>query len=189
MMATPGGVSTKALQPLAWGVTLITFCVGLNIGIWQGSWSAHGPTIHIVMQPVFGLWVHNASIVVLAFLGILSFGMVTWFVVFWNGINFGYIAMMTIHYYGVLIMLGGILPHGIFEIPADLMAFQADIMCVGTVARYVLHRPVTPSEGPNSMMPVLRLAAKRNLVALGLLGIAAIIESFVTPMILQGLLH
>ena len=132
---------------------------------------------------------HHASVVLLAFLGILSFGMVTWFVVFWNGIHCGYIAMMTIHTDGVLIMFGGILPHGIFEIPAGFIAFQADIMGVGTVARYGFRRPVTASEGPNRMMSVLRLAAKRNLVALGILGVADLMESFVTPIILHSLVH
>lgn len=179
----------KALQQLAWSVTIITFCVGIGIGIWRGSWTQHFVTIHVIAQPVIELWMHNASIVFLALFGIISLGIFTWFIVLWNGLNFGYVAIMTVHHYGVMILLGGVLPQAIFEIPGDLVAFQADMLCVGAIVRYVLHRLAKHPGGSGDIMPVLQLAAKRNLIAVGVLGVAAVIESFVTPVILRGLLH
>ena len=189
MTITPWDQSTKTLQRLAWIITMITFCGGIGIGIWRGSWTSRAVTVHVTAQPVVALWMHNASVVLLAFLGILSLGLVTWFIVLWNGIDFGYIAMVVVQRYGAWVMLGGVLPHGIFEIPADLIAFQADIFCLGTMARGVLHRCANSPDGSMNIMPALRLAAKRNLVSLAILGVAAIIEAFVTPVILQRLLH
>lgn len=83
-----------------------------------------------------------------------------------------------------LLFLAGLLPHGIFEIPA-LMLASAIVLRIGAVL-------VTPQIGKSMGQVVIELVADWVKVFLGvvipLLAIAALVESYITPSILFAVL-
>jgi uncharacterized membrane protein SpoIIM required for sporulation/ABC-type transport system involved in multi-copper enzyme maturation permease subunit len=84
----------------------------------------------------------------------------------------------------LLILLAGLLPHGIFEIPA-LMLSAASVLRIGIVL-------VTPQLGKSMGDVVIELLADWTKVFIGLviplLAIAALIETYITPLILLSVL-
>jgi stage II sporulation protein M len=83
-------------------------------------------------------------------------------------------------YSPALLFVAGMLPHGIFEIPAQIIS-GALILRIGAVL-------VTPQLGKSMGQMVLELLADWVKVFIGLvvplLAVAALIEAYVTPMIL-----
>jgi uncharacterized membrane protein SpoIIM required for sporulation/ABC-type transport system involved in multi-copper enzyme maturation permease subunit len=84
----------------------------------------------------------------------------------------------------LLILLAGLLPHGIFEIPA-LMLSAASVLRIGAVL-------VTPQLGKSMGSVILDLLADWVKVFIGLviplLAIAALVETYITPLILLSVL-
>lgn len=84
----------------------------------------------------------------------------------------------------LLILLAGLLPHGIFEIPA-LMLSAASVLRIGVVL-------VTPQLGKSMGDVVIELLANWAKVFIGLviplLAVAALIETYITPVILLSVL-
>jgi uncharacterized membrane protein SpoIIM required for sporulation len=84
----------------------------------------------------------------------------------------------------VLILLAGLLPHGIFEIPA-LMLSAASVLRIGAVL-------VTPQLGRSMGDVIVDLLADWTKVFIGLviplLAIAALVETYITPAILLSVL-
>ncbi len=126
---------------------------------------------------------NNVRATFLIFLGgIVSFsvlGLIAYF------INIGLIGAVLgifklIGYSPTKLFLAGLLPHGIFEIPA-LMLASAIILQIGAVL-------VTPQTGKSMGQVVLELLADWAKVFLGvvipLLAVAALVEAYITPNIL-----
>lgn len=76
-------------------------------------------------------------------------------------------------------VLAGLLPHGIFELPALILG-EAAALSFGTVAMLALFK----KERRNLLLPNLRQNLRYLMVALALLLPAAIIETYVTPLLL-----
>jgi len=77
-------------------------------------------------------------------------------------------------------LLSGLLPHGIFEIPALIMG-EAVALSFGTAVILALFK----KEKRDLLLPNMRQNLRYMLVALALLLPAAIIETFVTPLFLN----
>ena len=75
-------------------------------------------------------------------------------------------------------VLAGLLPHGIFELPA-LIIGQAAALSFGTMAILALFR-----KRRGLLLPSLRQNLRYLLLALGLLLPAAIIETYITPLLI-----
>ena len=114
----------------------------------------------------------NNSIKVLAamVLGIV-FGVFPIFFLFVNGYLIGIIAQ----YYGPVIFLAGIVPHGIFEISALLLGAGAGISLGWTALK---KRSELKTELNQSLIMFLKIVVP-------LLLVASLIETFITPMILD----
>jgi stage II sporulation protein M len=87
-------------------------------------------------------------------------------------------------YSPALLFAAGLLPHGIFEIPA-LMLVSAAILRVGALL-------VTPQAGKSMGQILLELLGESAAIIVGvvwpLLAIAAVIEAKITPTLLLGVL-
>lgn len=189
MNDTKNQTSKCSVDKWAWIASTATLVCSVGLGIWQACQTNKPVVIHVTEQSFFSLWLHNASLVFVLLLGVLSLGAVSWFVMLWNGINFGYYALSVVRQYGVMVALGGILPHGIFEIPSILLAFQADITLITALLRIAM-RPFSKNEQSTYYSRTLLYSiAIRNLLALAFLGLAAGVESFLTPTIVEWLLY
>ena len=129
------------------------------------------------------IFANNVRSTLLAFLGgIVSFsvlGILAYLVnVGFVGGLLGLVKLMG--YSPALLFVAGMLPHGIFEIPAQIIS-GAIILRIGAVL-------VTPQLGKSMGQMVLELLADWVKVFIGLvvplLAVAALIEAYVTPMIL-----
>ena len=78
----------------------------------------------------------------------------------------------------MLLLAAGILPHGIFEIPALLIAFAGGLYLCRTVTATILHRE---TDLPLSAA-ILSLVRVYITMILPLLIVASIVESYITPL-------
>jgi stage II sporulation protein M len=97
---------------------------------------------------------------------------------FANGWLIGFIATITTEKRGVLFLLLGILPHGIFELPAFFIGEAAALSFGAAVLLAIFKRERRAELPQNLKQNILRLV-----VALALLIPAAIIETYVTPLL------
>jgi uncharacterized membrane protein SpoIIM required for sporulation/ABC-type transport system involved in multi-copper enzyme maturation permease subunit len=130
------------------------------------------------------LFLNNTRSMVMIFLaGLTSFGVLGVMIYMLNiGLIGGVYAILKLLGISPLpIFLAGILPHGIFEIPA-LMLGSAAVLYIGAVI-------VTPQTGKSMGEVVLEMMADWAKLFVGivvpLLAVAALIESYVTPEILM----
>jgi stage II sporulation protein M len=99
-----------------------------------------------------------------------------------NGWLLGFISVGVVEQRSIFYLLAGILPHGIFELPALVIAQAAAFNFGGNT----LTRLITKKKG----VPVFdsfRRNGKYLLLALVLLVAAALIETWVTPLLLKAL--
>ena len=134
-----------------------------------------------------GIWGHNLqAIIVIFLLGIFSFGTLGVLVYLLNmGIIGGVLALIgVIGKSPLLVGVFGILPHGMFEIPALILA-SAAIMQVGIVL-------VTPRPQQTLGEALIEAIADWARIGVGLvlplLTIAAVIETWITPFLLASVL-
>ncbi|MDO9349427.1 MAG: stage II sporulation protein M, partial [Anaerolineales bacterium] len=126
------------------------------------------------------IWLHNLrAVVVVLLLGFFSFGVLGTIVFIGNiGLIGAVLALVKVLGYSpTLLALSGILPHGIFEIPALILS-SAAVLHIGVVL-------VTPIPGRTLGEVLLEALADWAKVGLGLvlplLTVAAAIEVWVTP--------
>ena len=118
-------------------VTLLLFLVAMIVG-WIGT--ARDPTIgndllvmfqkEIAGQITIGnpfdmcvkLFANNLEACIMLFLGGASFGILTMVILSLNGIVIGAITEIISHGHPAIFIAAAILPHGIFEIPAFIIA-------------------------------------------------------------------
>lgn len=80
----------------------------------------------------------------------------------------------------LLAYLAGILPHGIFELPALVISLACGIYLCTCINRYVRKNT------RNMMIPALKNIARTLLLTvLPLLAVAAVVEAYVTPVVMQ----
>lgn len=118
---------------------------------------------------------NNIRVSILAFAGGITFGLLTVYVLIYNGIIVGALAGLFWHYGMTYEFWAYIVPHGMIELTAIFIAGGA-----GLLMGYKLFVP-----GPFSRGYQLRLQAKRSvqllLGTIPLFIIAGIIEGFITP--------
>jgi len=131
------------------------------------------------------IFTHNVRGVGLILLaGLVSFSVLGMLVYLVNLSTVGALlgVFQLLGYSPVMLVVNGLLPHGIFEVPALILA-SAAMLRIGVVL-------VTPQVGRSMGEVVLELLADWTKVAVGLvvpmLLIAAVIETYVTPVLLAS---
>lgn len=97
-----------------------------------------------------------------------------------NGWLLSFVVAMVAQEESISYVVGGLLPHGILEIPALIMA-QAAALSFGTTAMLALVK----KERRKLLRPNLKQNLRYLWIALALLLPAAIIETYVTPLVLN----
>ena len=120
------------------------------------------------------IFFHNAGVALLVLVSGLFFGLGPWIMILFNGLVVGIVSgVLASHGMPVEKIVLGLVPHGIVEIPAFVLAGTAGILW---------YRSIRDAEEPargfkEGMKRALRLYA----VTVGMLLIAAFIEAYVTP--------
>jgi len=128
------------------------------------------------------IYFKNAVAVVVSFLFSPFLCIVPVVALLFNSAFLSYISIMVVEEKSLWFLLAGILPHGIFEIPA-LIIGEAAALSFGVSLIIALF---TRDRG-HRLLPRFKTNLKYLLIALALLVPAAIIETFVTPLLLtQG---
>ncbi|MFQ5615969.1 MAG: stage II sporulation protein M, partial [Anaerolineales bacterium] len=151
------------------------------------SFSRLGDISLLNSRGVFIIWFHNARVMILALiLGIISFGVFGILALMFPMMLVGYF-MATVSGAGVsagTFLIGFILPHGVFEIPA--------IILVGAAILYMGASLISQKKGETIGEAWLHSLADWAKITIGLvlpiLAIAAFLEVFVTPRVAVWLL-
>jgi len=96
-----------------------------------------------------------------------------------NGWLIGFVSNVIVQETSLWFLIAGLLPHGVFELPALILG-EAAALSFGTVAILALFK----KERRKLLVPNLRQNLKYLLIAFALLLPAAIMETFVTPLLL-----
>lgn len=126
------------------------------------------------------IFAKNVSAILLSFVlsPILCFVPVLTLVL--NGLLLAIVSVSVAQEESLGFILAGLLPHGIFEIPALILG-QAAALSFGTTLMLALF-----SQGKRSqLVPRLKRDVRYLLIAFGLLVPAAIIEVYITPLFLK----
>jgi len=126
------------------------------------------------------IFLNNAATLLLSFIFSPILCLLPVLVLLVNGSLISFISILVAHEESVGFLLAGLLPHGIFEIPA-LIIGEAAALSFGAMAIMALFSPKRRSQ----LLPNLKQNLKYLLFAFILLVPAAIIETFVTPLLLQ----
>lgn len=134
---------------------------------------------------VAGLFFNNLRAMVLsAAYGFIPF---VYFPAFSLGVNGILLGMMAAYYthrgYSLLIYMAGILPHGIFELPALVLSLACGLYLCRSITQYVRKNE------KGVMRPLVADMARLFLLILApLLLLAAAVEAYITPAILSVLM-
>ena len=96
-----------------------------------------------------------------------------------NGWLIGFVSNVIVQEASLWFLIAGLLPHGVFELPALILG-EAAALSFGTVAILALFK----KERRKLLVPNLKQNLKYLLIAFALLLPAAIMETFVTPLLL-----
>jgi len=96
-----------------------------------------------------------------------------------NGALISVVGLVTLEENSVGFLVAGILPHGVIEIPAFLLA-QAAALCFG----FNILRGIFQSRHREAIAPAFKTSLRWLGIALVLLIPAALIEAFITPLLL-----
>ena len=124
------------------------------------------------------LFFNNLQACILLFLGGATFGILTIFIMSLNGIVIGAIMELVHKDHTPLFVAAAILPHGIFEIPAFIIAGALGIL----LAQSLVAEWYGSGDTAVSAMAFARLFLA---VVLPLVAVAAMVEAFITPVIIH----
>ena len=194
-MSDPGTPFNQGHSPLgnAIIITVLLFLVAMIVG-WVGT--VHNPSIgedliKLFQKEVAGqitvgdpfdmcakLFVNNFEACILLFLGGASFGILTLFIMSLNGIVIGSVTEIVSQGHSATFIAAALLPHGIFEIPAFIIAGALGFcMAQSLIAEWYGAADTAADAG--------RLARIFLLYVLPLIAVAAVVEAFITPAIIQ----
>ncbi len=125
------------------------------------------------------IFIKNASVLLLSFALSPILCLVPILTLTVNGWFLAFVSVIVSQEKSLGFVLAGLLPHGIFELPALILG-EAAALSFGTVAMLALFK----KERRNLLLPSLRQNLRYLMVALALLIPAAIIETYVTPLLL-----
>ena len=126
------------------------------------------------------IFIKNASVLLLSFTLSPLFCLVPILALTVNGWVIAFVSTTIIQEESLGYLLAGLLPHGIFELPAFILG-EAAALSFGTMAIVALFR----KERRNLLLPNLKQNLRYLMIALALLLPAAIIETYVTPLLLR----
>jgi stage II sporulation protein M len=178
------------------GIVIILFCLGLTLGLLFPDTRVFSPFAQtevlenlsefISQLPQWAVFLvillKNVSAVLFAFLMSPLFLVVPVLTLVLNGWIIGVVAQQVIAEHSVRYLLTGLLPHGIIEIPA-LFIGEAAALGFGLI----IIRAVVSSNHRERLLADLKPNLKYLVIALLLLVPAAIIETLVTPALLEKL--
>lgn len=122
----------------------------------------------------------NVSVILMSFVFSPIFCLVPVLALFMNGWIIGLISTVVIEEKSLGYLLAGLLPHGIFELPALIMGEAVALSFGATVLLALLKK-----ERRKLLLPNLRQHLRYLAIAITLLLPAAIIETYVTPLLLR----
>ena len=129
-----------------------------------------------------GLFTNNAwACVFIMLYGLIPFAYLPALALGTNAIMMGVMAADSLKRGVMLPFLVGILPHGIFEIPAMLLSFAMGLYVCGQMTRRCKKDKSAHSFSEN----LLRISRFFFLILVPVLLLAAVIEAWVTPVLLQ----
>ncbi len=97
-----------------------------------------------------------------------------------NGVVIGMVSSMVLDHQSFGFLIAGLLPHGIFEIPALILGLSAALSFGSVVTLSIFKKPLR-----DEIMPSLYSNLKYLVVAIGLLIPAAFVEAFITPLFMD----
>jgi stage II sporulation protein M len=174
-------------------VTLLLFFTTIMVG-WLGS--ALNPTVGPDLMKLFEkevagqmdgtnpydmclkLFANNLQACILLFLGGASFGILTIFIMSLNGIVIGAIMEIVHKDHTPLFVAAAIVPHGIFEIPAFIIAGALGILLAQSLIAEWYGSGDTAADAR-------RFGRLFVLYVLPLVAIAACVEAFITPVVIH----
>ena len=174
-------------------ITLLLFSATITVG-WIGS--AQNPDIGQDLMKLFQkevsgqmstdnapdmcvkLFFNNFEACLLLFLGGASFGILTILIMSLNGIVIGAIMEVIHKDHSSLFVAAALVPHGIFEIPAFIIAGALGILLAQTLVAECYGGPDTEGEAR-------KYARLFLLYVLPLVAVAACVEAFITPVVIQ----
>jgi len=132
-------------------------------------------------KPLIALFIFlkNTSALVISFVLSPILCLVPILALFINGWVIAFVSTLVIEEESLGFLLAGLLPHGVFELPALILG-QAAALSFGVMAIRALFK----KERRNLLLPGLKQNLKYFGVALALLLPAAIIETYITPLLL-----
>jgi stage II sporulation protein M len=174
-------------------ITFLLFCATLTVG-WVGS--VQNPAVGENLMKLFEkevagqimsdnpfdifikLFINNFEACVLLFLGGASFGILTIFIMSLNGIVIGAIMEIIHKDHSWIFISAALVPHGIFEIPAFIISGALGILLAQSlIAEWY--------GGADTAEEAQKLARIFVIYVLPLVVIAACVEAFITPVIIQ----
>jgi stage II sporulation protein M len=126
----------------------------------------------------FAIFLNNLQACILLFLGGASFGILTVFILGSNGLVIGAVLELVRQEKGALFVIAAILPHGIFEIPAFLISGALGLM----LARSLMREWHGLEDAAAAATRSGRLFIT---VVVPVIVLAAFIEAFITPQIIE----
>jgi len=123
------------------------------------------------------LFLNNLGVCLLLFLGGASFGVVTGLVLAVNGLLIGMVTEIVRQEQGLLYVAAALLPHGVFEVPAFLIAGALGLL----LGRELFAEWYGKGDAAALAMPLSDLFLR---TVIPLLAAAAIVEAFITPAVL-----
>ncbi len=124
------------------------------------------------------LFINNLEASLLLFAGGATFGVLTLLVLLANGVIIGFVVEYAIELQGTAAVAAGIIPHGIFEIPAFIISAGLGFLLAESLW-------LEYKEMDDAAEYAKKLWKFYLMTVLPLLAAAAIIEAFITPQIID----
>lgn len=124
------------------------------------------------------IFINNLTACTLLFLGGAALGIVTALILAVNGLFIGAVAEIMRQQQGGLFIAAALVPHGIFEIPSFLIAGGLGLL----LGKELMHEWHGGGDAATAAVPLAHLFVR---VVIPLLAVAAIVEAFITPVILS----
>jgi uncharacterized membrane protein SpoIIM required for sporulation len=170
-------------------VALLTFVVGGLVGwailssIPLEQLSQFAPDASVLPELTFwGIFSNNMVAMSVLMLGALTFGLLSLFGLFLNGLIVGAIVPVALDELSMVVLVAYIAPHGIIEIPALLMAGSIGLRVPHRIVRYLLGYDDTLL----SRVELYELATL-FVVLVVMIAVAAYIEVNITPQFAESL--
>ncbi|MBD3408429.1 MAG: hypothetical protein GF411_20060 [Candidatus Lokiarchaeota archaeon] len=173
-------------------ISVIVTMFGLSMGVLIGlTFDVPLPEQLIITNPPPQEWIfqNNSSVAIGLSLGGLLFGFITIGILLFNSVFLGYWFQERIRSQGLMMVFILVVPHGIFEIPALLLAGSVGIEITKWTFRLFFSSPsydeeIKDQEG-RSNDGFIKWVMTRMIVVEVLLYIASFIESYLTPLLVD----